>query len=104
MLSYKRQAFEYEEEMRIFLVPKKGNTLKIDHEKGIYQLEKFDYFKATEHIYLEPLPSGWVTKKMVKNDLSILSEKISQSVIYKKQKECEQVSFKDLEISKKEDF
>jgi len=100
MLSYKRSVYDYEQELRIFLVPKENkHNIKDEH---YYKIENFDYASVVKKVWLEPFPSGWVTKKKMQEDLICLSDRIVQSSIYKNQKPCDEIKYSGLNFQKKE--
>lgn len=98
MLSYKRKAFAYENEIRVILVPTERNMIQFD-ENGCFTVDGFDYKSAIRKIWLEPvcLPSGWFSKDVVKERLKIGENKIGQSILYKEQKKCECIDFQVVE-------
>lgn len=95
MLSYKRAPFEYENEIRIFLVP--GGSKEIQFlDNGAFRIKEFDYATAVKNVWIEPFPSGWITKAKAKEQMPLLSDRINRSGIYKTQKPCGQILFSDL--------
>lgn len=91
MLSYKRMAFAYEKEIRIFIVAKNDIC-----KENLFSLKKMAYEKAIEKIWLEPLPSDWVSPKKAKEELEdvskILSDKIGRSSLFKKCDSCGEIN------------
>lgn len=95
MLSYKRMSYEYENEIRIFLVPNGNKEIQFQ-DNGVFRIKEFDYAAAVKKVWIEPFPSGWITKAKAKEQMPLLSSRINRSGIYKTQKPCEQILFSDL--------
>ncbi len=92
-LSYKRKSFEYEREIRIFLIPKNQKSLDIDG--GVFCMKNFDYKNAVKSIWVEPLPPGWILFDRARDELKFLASKISRSNLYKQQEPCKEIKLKD---------
>ena len=97
MLSYKRKAFSFENEVRVILVPQE----KIDFDKNeCFIVDCLDYKTIIENIWLEPirLPSGWISEDSIKERLPKFKKKIYQSPLYDEQKKCMKIDLDQLKI------
>ena len=97
ILSYKRKAFSFENEVRVILVPQK----KIEFDKNeCFVVEGMDYNAIIENIWLEPirLPSGWISEDSVRERLPKFKKKINQSPLYDEQEKCKKIDLEQLKI------
>ena len=102
MLSCKRKAFAFEEEIRIMLVPQTQIRKNILDKDDCY-LVKMDFQPIVQKIWLEPirLPAGWVSEDFAKERIKKLQDKIQQSQLYEKQQKCSEIDFSKILTTKK---
>lgn len=100
MLSCKRKAFDFENEIRVFLVPQNGE-IKFNRN-GCFEVKEMNYRSIIKKVWLEPirLPMGWVSEDFAKESLKKIRGKIHQSRLYDKQQKCKKIDW--LQITTRE--